>query len=156
MPDDSTDRAFMTLAIEQAERAAALGDVPIGCVVVSGAGQLLSRAHNRRELDQDPVAHAEILALQAAAQALGSWRLIDTTLYVTVEPCTMCAGALVWSRVKRLVYGCPDPKAGAVESLYQICTDPRLNHRLEVTAGVEAARCAALLRDFFQALRGVE
>jgi len=114
---------------------------------------VVGQAHNRRELDQDPLAHAEILALGQAARALGSWRLVGTTLYVTLEPCAMCAGALVNARVERLVYGCDDPKAGAVRSLYTLCEDGRLNHRLEVVAGVEAEACAELLRSFFAALR---
>ena len=143
----------MALALEQAGRAAELGEVPVGAVVVDSEGQVIGAAHNRRELDQDPLAHAEILAIGQAARALGSWRLVGTTLYVTLEPCVMCAGALVNARVGRLVYGCEDPKAGAVRTLYAICEDPRLNHRLQVVRGVEAERCAAALREFFAALR---
>jgi len=143
----------MTLSLEQARRAAELGEVPVGAVVVDADGQVIGAAHNRRELDQDPLAHAEILALGQAARALGSWRLVGATLYVTLEPCVMCAGALVNARVSRLVYGCEDPKAGAVRTLYAICEDPRLNHRVQVVRGIEAERCAAALREFFAALR---
>lgn len=143
----------MALALEQASQAAGLGEVPVGAVVVDAEGQVVGAAHNRRELDQDPLAHAEILAMGQAARALGSWRLVGTTLYVTLEPCVMCAGALVNARVCRLVYGCEDPKAGAVRTLYAVCEDPRLNHRVQVVRGVEAERCAAVLREFFAALR---
>ena len=113
---------------------------------------IIGRGHNRREVDRDPTAHAEVVALRDAARALGMWR-VEATLYVTHEPCPMCAGALVNARIKRLVYGCPNPKAGAVASLYSIVTDSRLNHRMEVTAGVLADECAALLSQFFAELR---
>lgn len=152
-PTQSDHRRLMALAIEQAEQAAGLGEVPVGAVVADASGQVLGRAHNRRELDQDPLAHAELLALGQAARALGSWRLVGTTLYVTLEPCPMCAGALVNARVERLVYGCEDPKAGAVRTLFALCEDPRLNHRVQVVRGVESRRCAELLRDFFAELR---
>lgn len=142
----------MALAIEQAELAASLGEIPIGAVVVH-EGRVVGAAHNRRELDQDPTAHAEIGALQAAAAALGSWRLLDTMLYVTLEPCAMCAGALVLARVSRLVFGCRDPKAGAVRTLYQICEDCRLNHRVEVVEGISAEQCSHLLTSFFATIR---
>jgi tRNA(adenine34) deaminase len=149
--DDHTSP--MALALAQARRAAALGEVPVGAVVTGPDGALIAAAHNRRELDQDPTAHAEMLALRQAAAALGSWRLSGCTLFVTLEPCPMCAGALVNARVDALVYGCDDPKAGAVSTLYALCEDERLNHRLLVTGGVMAEECAALLRDFFAALR---
>ncbi|MBN1947137.1 MAG: nucleoside deaminase [Bradymonadales bacterium] len=142
----------MRLAIDQAELASRLGEIPIGAVVIH-EGAVIGAAHNRRELDQDPVAHAEILAIRQAARRLGSWRLLGTTLYVTLEPCAMCAGALVLARVARLVFGCRDPKAGAVRSLYQICDDNRLNHRLEIVEGVEGQRCAELLSGFFEKIR---
>jgi tRNA(adenine34) deaminase len=143
---------WMDLAITEAEQAAAHDDVPIGAVVVRD-GELLARAHNRREVDGDPTAHAEILALREAARALGTWRLEGCTLVVTLEPCTMCAGALVLARIDRLVFGADDPKAGAVGALYDIPRDPRLNHRVEVVRGVQADRCGELLRSFFAARR---
>ncbi len=142
----------MEQALEQARLAADIGEVPVGAVVVH-QGEVIARAHNLRERSQDPTTHAEVLALQQAARELGSWRLCDTTLYVTLEPCPMCAGALVNARVDHVVYGCPDPKAGAVRTFYTICEDPRLNHRLEVTRGVLAKECAAALSDFFKRLR---
>jgi tRNA(adenine34) deaminase len=144
--------SWMDQAIAEAELAAAHDDVPIGAVVVRD-GELLSRAHNRREVDRDPTAHAEILALRDAARALGTWRLEGCTLVVTLEPCTMCAGALVLARLDRLVFGADDPKAGAVGALYDIPRDPRLNHQVEVVRGVEAERCGELLRSFFAARR---
>jgi tRNA(adenine34) deaminase len=143
---------WMEEAIAEAELAAAHDDVPIGAVVVRD-GEVLARAHNRREVDGDPTAHAEILALRTASQARGSWRLEGCTLYVTLEPCTMCAGALVLARLDRVVFGADDPKAGAVGAIYDIPRDPRLNHRVEVVRGVEADRCGALLRRFFAARR---
>jgi tRNA(adenine34) deaminase len=139
-------------AIAEAERAAAHDDVPIGAVVVR-ADEVIARGHNRREVDGDPTAHAELLALREAARAVGNWRLDGCTLYVTLEPCTMCAGALVLARIDRLVFGADDPKAGAVGALYDIPRDPRLNHRVEVVRGVEADRCGELLRSFFAARR---
>ncbi|WP_239001072.1 tRNA adenosine(34) deaminase TadA [Jiangella asiatica] len=134
-----------------AEAAAALpsGDVPIGAVVVSADGAVIGRGHNRREVDGDPTAHAEVLALRAAAAATGGWRLDGATLVATMEPCAMCAGALVLARVDRLVYGAVDPKAGAVGSLWDLVRDRRLNHRPEVIAGVLADECGALVREFF-------
>lgn len=146
-----TDDQWMTVALDEARAAFAAGDVPVGAVIVSG-DSIIGRGHNRREVDRDPTAHAEVVALRDAARALGMWR-VEATLYVTHEPCPMCAGALVNARVKRLVYGCPNPKAGAVTSLYSIVTDTRLNHRMEVTAGVLAGECAALLSEFFAELR---
>lgn len=145
---------LMALALEQARLAAAVGEVPIGALVVRRAdGAVLASAHNRRELDQDPTAHAEILALREAARRLGSWRLEGCALVVTLEPCPMCAGALVNARIEELVYGADDPKAGAVRTLYALCEDARLNHRLEVVPGVLADACAAELRTFFATLR---
>src|SRR5436309_9065671 len=146
------DRAWMEAALSEARAAAAIGEVPIGAVVVR-AGELLGRGHNRREIDGDPLAHAEILAIRQAAAAIGGWRLSGCTMYVTLEPCAMCAGALVNSRVERLVYGAPDPKAGYCGTLGNLVQDPRLNHRLEVTAGVLEDESAALLRGFFASLR---
>ena len=142
----------MKAALEQAESAARLGEVPVGAVVVKD-GKIIAQAHNRRELAQDPMAHAEILALSRAAKILDSWRLCGCSLYVTLEPCPMCAGALVNARVDNLIYGCLDPKAGAVRSLYTVCDDPRLNHRLQVTGGVMAHECALRLSTFFKELR---
>jgi tRNA(adenine34) deaminase len=142
----------MRLALREAERAAAMGEVPVGAVVIAGE-EVLGAGCNRREVDRDPLAHAELLAIREAARRLDSWRLADTTLYVTLEPCAMCAGALVQSRVKRLVYGAADPKAGYCGTLGDIPRDPRLNHRLEVSAGVLAEDCAELLRRFFSNLR---
>ncbi|MFW6133862.1 MAG: tRNA adenosine(34) deaminase TadA, partial [Planctomycetota bacterium] len=139
-------------AIEQARRAQRAGDVPIGAVVVRD-GRVLAAAHNRRIIDADPTAHAEMLAIRAAAAALGDWRLTGCTLVVTLEPCCMCAGAAVLGRVDRLVYGAADPKAGAAGTLYNLCDDDRLNHRVEVVAGVRAAACGELLTAFFRAQR---
>ena len=143
----------MELAMEEAEAAAAHGDVPIGAVALRGP-DVVARRHNERELRGDPTAHAELLALRDAAAAVGSWRLDDVTLVVTLEPCPMCAGALVASRTGRLVFGASDPRAGACGSLYNLCADPRLNHELPVTAGVLAARSSALLETFFAQKRG--
>ena len=147
-----TDVVGMRLAIEEAERAGEGDDVPVGAILAQGV-QVVARAGNRRERDHDPTAHAEILALREAAARAGAWNLSDATMYVTLEPCAMCAGALVNARVSRLVYGCDDPKAGAVRTLYRICDDARLNHRLGVTGGVLAEECAALLKRFFAARR---
>lgn len=146
------DRAWMELALAEARAAAALGEVPVGAVVVIG-DQAVAAAGNARESASDPTAHAELVAIRRAASSLGRWRLHDATLYVTLEPCPMCAGAIVNARIPRLVYGAPDPKAGAVRTLYQLCEDPRLNHRLSVVPGVAAEEAAALLRSFFQARR---
>jgi tRNA(adenine34) deaminase len=148
---EEADGRWMGLALEEARAAAAAGDVPVGAVVVQGEA-VLGRGRNRREVDRDPTAHAEVVALRDAARALGHWR-VEATLYVTHEPCPMCAGAIVNARVRRLVYGCPNPKAGAVATLYQIPTDPRLNHRVEVAGGVRSEECAALLSAFFAELR---
>ncbi|MCA1833930.1 MAG: tRNA adenosine(34) deaminase TadA [Actinomycetota bacterium] len=142
------DEELMASALEQARTARDQGDVPIGCVVARH-GVVIAAAHNARERDTDPTAHAEILALRAAALATGDRHLGECTLYVTLEPCAMCAGAIVLSRVARLVYGAPDPKAGAVESLYNIVQDSRLNHVASVTGGILADESAFLLRSFF-------
>ncbi len=146
------DRKWMETALEEARKAEAAGDVPVGAVIVH-KGSLLARAHNRRERDADPTAHAEILALRQAGQSLGTWYLEDCDLYVTLEPCVMCSGALVWARIQRLVFGAADPKAGGTQSVYQIPTDKRLNHRLEVVSGVLEQECRELLQQFFQARR---
>jgi tRNA(adenine34) deaminase len=148
-----SDLAFMDFALSEARAAAAEGEVPIGAVVVCD-GAVVARAHNRREIDADPTAHAELMAVREAARVLGRWRLAGCTVYVTVEPCAMCAGGLVLARVDRLVYGCDDPKAGACGSLYDIVQDPRLNHRLEVIRGVRERECAEVLRMFFESRRG--
>lgn len=148
-----SDIAYMRLALEDAERALCTQDVPVGAVIVGADGAVLARASNRREADQDPTAHAEIVAMRQACAQLGTWRLSGATLYVTLEPCAMCAGALVAARVSRLVYGCHDPKAGAVTSLYALGADPRLNHRFATTSGVLAESAAHLLRSFFATLR---
>jgi tRNA(adenine34) deaminase len=142
------DDRFMGLALGEARRALEHDDVPIGAVVVHG-DEVIAAAHNERERRQDPTAHAEVLALREAASALGSWRVLDATLYVTLEPCAMCAGAIVLSRVPRVVFGCADPKAGAAGSVLDVLSQPRLNHRPQVHGGVLADDCAALLRDFF-------
>lgn len=144
----------MAEAIGEARAALAHGDVPIGAVVLGPDGTIVARGHNERELTGDPTAHAELLALRRAAEVAGQWRLAGHTLVVSLEPCTMCAGALVLSRVDRLVFGAYDDKAGAVASLWDVVRDPRLNHRVEVVAGVAADACGALLREFFEARRG--
>ena len=146
---------WMRLALDEAAEAAAAGDVPVGAVVVGRGGEVLGRGHNAREAMGDPTAHAEVLALRAAARALGQWRLTGATLVVTLEPCTMCAGAAVLARVDRLVFGAHDDKAGAVGSRWDVVRDRRLNHRPEVVTGVLAAECSAVLADFFQARRGL-
>ena len=146
------DAVAMALALDEARAAVAHGDVPVGAVVVV-AGRVVAARHNERELRGDPTAHAEILALRDAAEALGTWRLTDATVVVTLEPCPMCAGALVAARAGRLVFGADDPKAGACGSLYNLCADPRLNHEVAVIGGVLAAESAALLEDFFAARR---
>jgi tRNA(adenine34) deaminase len=145
---------LMHLAIAQANLALTMDEVPIGCVILhEPSNRIIGEGFNRRESDHDPVAHAEILAIRQAAAALQSWRLIDCTLAVTLEPCPMCAGAIVNARIPGLIYGCADPKAGAVRTLYKICDDARLNHRVEITEGILADSCAALLQDFFKRQR---
>ncbi|AEJ38352.1 cytidine and deoxycytidylate deaminase [Sulfobacillus acidophilus TPY] len=143
----------MRLALEEAQRAADTGEVPVGAVLIDDAGQVVARNHNQRETQQDPTAHAEMLVLREGAQRRGSWRLTGYTLVVTLEPCAMCAGAIVLARIDRLVFGAWDPKAGAVESLYHLVTDPRLNHRVEVVPGVLAETGGMLLKEFFRARR---
>ncbi|OGQ78412.1 MAG: tRNA-specific adenosine deaminase [Deltaproteobacteria bacterium RIFCSPLOWO2_12_FULL_60_19] len=147
------DRYFMGFALGEARRGAEEEEIPVGAVVVRD-GQVIAQAHNRREETQIPTAHAEILALEAAAAHLKSWRLEECVLYATLEPCLMCVGAMLQARVSRLVFGCLDPKGGAVESLYQLCDDPRLNHSLPVTGGVLEQECSAVLSGFFAGLRG--
>lgn len=144
---------WMDLALLEAQRTAPSGDVPIGAVVVNSHGDVVGRGHNRREAGGDPTAHAEVLALRDAAARTGSWRLEDCTLVVTLEPCAMCAGAIVLSRVPRLVLGAWDPKAGACGSVFDVVREPRLNHWVEVNGGVRETECAALLREFFEAHR---
>jgi tRNA(adenine34) deaminase len=146
------DEAFMQQALALAREAEALGEVPVGAVAVH-EGRVVGTGFNRREVDRNPLAHAELMALDAAAKALGAWRLTGVTLYVTLEPCAMCAGALVQSRVTRLVFGTMDPKAGAVGSLYNLAEEPRHNHRLQVTSGILADESRLLLKSFFERLR---
>jgi tRNA(adenine34) deaminase len=153
-PDDVhnltlTDESAMAVALAEAEKARATGDVPVGAVVFAGDGTLLARAHNERERQGDPTAHAEILALRRAAAAVGSWRLSGANLVVTLEPCPMCAGAVVAARLARVVFGAADPKGGACGSLYNLCCDPRLNHQVDVEGGMLAAECARVLSSFF-------
>ena len=142
----------MRLALGEARQAAAQGEVPVGAVVVC-AGEVIGRAHNQREAQQSPLAHAEILAIQAASSHLRNWRLSECDLYVTLEPCVMCVGAILQARIRRLVFGCLDAKAGAVESLFGLCDDARLNHRLPAAGGVLARESADLLESFFRVLR---
>ena len=149
-----TDVRMMRRALELAKEAAAMGETPVGAVVYeTGSGRVVGEGSNRRELDNDPAAHAEHIAIRAAAKRIGDWRLNHCTLVVTLEPCPMCAGLIVNARVGRLVYGAADPKAGAVETLYEITTDERLNHRVEVIAGVMADECSRVLSEFFRDLR---
>ncbi|HSL02300.1 MAG TPA: tRNA adenosine(34) deaminase TadA [Nitrospiraceae bacterium] len=154
MPGDkrTQDLIFMRIALEEAARAPTVGEVPIAAVIVQG-NQILAQAHNYRELWQDPTAHAEIIAIRAAATALRSWRLTDTTLYVTVEPCSMCIGAIILARVSRVVFGAWDPKAGACGSVFDLPSEPKLNHQVLVTGGVLEQECQALVRKFFKDLR---
>jgi tRNA(adenine34) deaminase len=147
------DLAMMARALAQARLAGDCGEVPVGAVVYRG-DEVLAEAHNMREAENDPTAHAEIIALRAAARKLGSWRLESCSLAVTLEPCPMCAGAMVNARLARLVYGAADPKMGCVDTLHQLCTDPRFNHRLEIVRGVMAEECAAALKAFFRQRRG--
>ena len=146
------DRVYMQLALEQAQLAFALGEVPIGAVLVMD-GEVIARAHNRRETWHDATAHAELMVIQEACKTLGRWRLSGATLYVTIEPCTMCAGAMVLARVDRVVYGSPDPKAGAAESLFNVVDNRALNHRLQVTAGVMEEECRDIMKAFFRQRR---
>jgi tRNA(adenine34) deaminase len=146
------DELFMRLAIREAERALEHDDVPVGAVIVAG-GEVIGAGRNERELREDPTAHAELLAIREGARTLGSWRLLDTVLYVTLEPCAMCAGAVVLGRIPRLVYGAADPKAGAAGSVLDVLAEPQLNHRPDVAGGLLADECAELLRDFFRSRR---
>ena len=146
------DALYMRLALDEANKAAAEGEVPVGAVVVCH-GAIIGRDHNRREKRHSVLAHAELLAVEQASHHLGCWRLSDCQLYVTLEPCVMCVGAIVQARIARLVFGCLDSKGGAVESLYQLCNDSRLNHRVAVAGGVLAEDCAAILQKFFSRLR---
>ena len=150
-----SDDVFMRLALDEALRAMSHGDVPVGAVLVAD-GDVIAAAGNEKELRRDPTAHAEILCLRAGAERLGSWRLTDSTLYVTLEPCPMCAGAVVWARVARLVYGPQDPLAGAAYSLYNIVQDPRLNHSVDLVTGVLEEESAELLRSFFRDRRAAQ
>jgi tRNA(adenine34) deaminase len=152
-PEGHLHAEAMAVALQQARAAEEHGDVPIGAAIFR-AGELLAAAGNERERRRDPTAHAEILAIRAAAAKLGGWRLPETTLYVTLEPCAMCAGAIVLARIPTVVYGTPDPKAGAAGSVLDVLAEPALNHRPELIAGVRADECAALLRDFFAHRRG--
>ncbi len=147
-----TDRMFMGQALEEAKKAALLGEVPIGAVLVY-EGEVIARAHNLRETTQNATTHAELMVIQEACKKIGSWRLEQTTLYVTLEPCPMCAGAILQSRVPRVVYGARDMKAGCVDSLYHLLNDARFNHECEVTEGIMAEDCGQILTDFFRALR---
>lgn len=154
-PDDaepSNHERWMRLALREAEQALAEDEVPIGAVIVQGE-RVIASAHNQREQLNDPTAHAEMIAITQAAQTLESWRLDECVLYVTLEPCPMCAGAIVQARVPWVVYGAADPKAGAVDTLYQLLRDPRLNHRSQSTPGILAAECGSILSQFFQAKR---
>jgi tRNA(adenine34) deaminase len=146
------DQQYMAQALELAAEAARMGEVPVGAIAVKD-GQIVGRGYNRREIDRDPFSHAEFNAMREAAKSIGAWRLTGVTIYVTLEPCAMCAGALVQSRVSRLVFGANDPKAGAVGSLYDLATDPRHNHRLIVRSGVMREACSTALKTFFAALR---
>lgn len=145
---------FMAAALDEAAKAEAAGDVPIGCVIVRD-GEIIASAYNRRIIDADPTAHAEMLAIRTAAAATGDWRLAGCTLVVTLEPCCMCAGAIVLARIDRVVYGAADPKAGAVDTLYSICSDSRLNHSVDVVSGVRAEQCGGVLTDFFRKQRSM-
>jgi tRNA(adenine34) deaminase len=146
------DEYFMRLALREAERALEHDDIPVGSVVVKD-GEVIGAGHNEREVRRDPTAHAELIALRDAARALGSWRVLDSVLYVTLEPCAMCAGAIVLARVPRVVYGTTDPKAGAAGSVLNLLAQPRLNHRPQVESGLLAEECAGLLRSFFASRR---
>jgi tRNA(adenine34) deaminase len=148
----SQDLTFMRMALDEAAKAPAVGEVPIAALIVQDT-RVLAQAHNYRELLQDPTAHAEVIAIRAAATALGTWRLTDTTLYVTVEPCSMCIGAIILARVSRVVFGAWDPKAGACGSVFDLTNEPRLNHRVEIVGGLLEAESQTLLQQFFRQLR---
>ena len=150
--DPARDEFFMRQAMSEAEAAAALGEVPVGAVLVRD-GVIIGRGHNLRETSNDPTTHAEMLAIRQGAEHISHWRLLDSTLYVTLEPCVMCMGAIILARIPRLVYGCRDPRVGAAGSIYDFSRDERFNHRVEVTEGVLRDECSAQLSTFFQALR---
>ncbi|MGA7123889.1 MAG: tRNA adenosine(34) deaminase TadA [Polyangiaceae bacterium] len=154
MTETTHDHHWMEIALEEADRAAAKGEVPVGAVLVDSCGREVGRGHNGREGSADPTAHAEMIAVREAAARILGWRLEGVTAYVTLEPCAMCAGALVHARVGRVVYGCADPKGGAIDTMFGIGRDPRLNHRFEVTGGFRGEECAQRLRRFFAGLRG--
>ncbi len=143
---------FMEIALEEAQKAAEMGEIPIGCVIVR-EGEIIARAHNRVEADKDPTAHAEILALRQAANRLGGWRLIGCDMYVTVEPCSMCAGAIVWARINKLYIGTMDPKSGACGSIFNIPQEDRLNHHVEIETGLMQEECSSIMKTFFKKLR---
>jgi len=153
MAGHPTHAELMGLALEQARRAAAMGEVPVGAVVVNADGEILARAHNLRESNDDPTGHAELIAIRQAARAQGHWRLEGCSVIVTLEPCAMCAGAMVLSRIARCVYGATDPRGGFLGTLDDLSQHPVLNHRFEVVAGVEAERCSELMKEFFKELR---
>lgn len=146
------DTTYMQAAIAEAQRARDKGEVPIGAVIVH-EGQIIGRGHNLRETSNDPTSHAEMVAIRQAAEAIGHWRLLETTLYVTLEPCVMCMGAIILARIPRLVYACRDPRAGAVGSIYDFSSDERFNHQVDVVEGVLGEQCSTMLSDFFQELR---
>ncbi|SFF35103.1 tRNA(adenine34) deaminase [Paenibacillus catalpae] len=149
---EQEDQAWMRLAIEEAKKAEQIGEVPIGAILVKD-GEIVGRGYNLREINHDPTAHAEMVAIREACERLGAWRLLDCTLYVTLEPCPMCAGAIVQSRVKRVVYGTGDPKAGCAGTLMNLLQEPRFNHETELTSGILQTECAELLTNFFRNLR---
>ncbi|MBX3244175.1 MAG: tRNA adenosine(34) deaminase TadA [Acidobacteria bacterium] len=150
---DNLDEHWMNVALEAAREAADIGEVPVGACIISAEGALIATASNRTITDSDPTAHAEVLAIRAAAENIGNYRLIGTTLYTTIEPCVMCAGAIVNARISRLVYGAADPRYGAVDTHFGICSSPLLNHRLDITSGILTDRSRNLMQDFFRAKR---
>jgi tRNA(adenine34) deaminase len=152
MPSSDQDKIFMGEALREARKATELDEVPVGAVIVQN-GEVIGRGHNLRETSQDPTDHAEMIAIREAARHTGFWRLCDSTLYVTLEPCVMCMGAIILARIPRLVFGCRDPRAGAVGSIYNLAEDERFNHRVEVTEGIEQETCSQMLSDFFSSLR---
>ncbi len=154
--EKNIDEFFMRLALEESTKARRIGEVPVGAVIVNSEGEVISTGFNLRESTKDPTAHAEILAIRRACDVLGTWRLTDCSLYVTLEPCVMCMGAVVSSRIKRLVFGVPDPKAGAVVSKYSIGVDKKLNHTVEVESGILSSECKTILQGFFAALRKIK
>jgi tRNA(adenine34) deaminase len=156
MPDQLQDEAFMRLAIAEANAAEAAGEVPVGAIIVSSTGEVIARGNNQVLRNSDPTAHAEIVALRSAGLALINYRLLDCTLYCTLEPCAMCAGAILHARIARLVYAAPDPKAGACGSVLSVMNHPALNHRVEVVSGVLASECSEMLTGFFRALRSAQ